>query len=279
MKISLYVDFSDIISAKQTIIDKLNHLIIVDPKHQMYKTQTLGHILQSLKTAGVDGLELIVPKILSDKNIQEINDIVKKYDLPILSIHQANNNLFDISISEMQRLCKIANIFNAQVVTLHSDTLGKNLFNNEFILELKKLQKKHQLVFGIENMPKGPFSLFKTYAYSVNEFSSTINNAGLSMTLDTAHLGQTGEDICEFYENNKEKIVNIHLSDYKKSWLNRILLLANKTHLPLNEGELPISKFLKTLKEENYQGLITMEINGNLDKLCQNAEIIKNAFK
>src|SRR3989344_7428542 len=260
MKISLYVDFSDIISAKQTIIDKLNHLIIVDPKHQMYKTQTLGHILQSLKTAGVDGLELIVPKILSDKNIQEINDIVKKYDLPILSIHQANNNLFDISISEMQRLCKIANIFNAQVVTLHSDTLGKNLFNNEFILELKKLQKKHQLVFGIENMPKGPISLFKTYAYSVNEFSSTINNAGLSMTLDTAHLGQTGEDICEFYENNKEKIVNIHLSDYKKSWLNRILLLANGTHLPLMEGELPIIEFLKILKKENYQGLITMEI-------------------
>lgn len=279
MKISLYIDFSDIISAKETLTDKLNHLIIADPKHKMYKMQSSKHILQSLKKAGVDGLELIVPKILTGKNIQEIKDIVRKNEMPVLGIHQSNNNLYNISLSEIQRLCKIANIFNAQVVTLHSDVLGRKLLNKEFILELKKLQKKYAIRFGIENMPKSPFSFLKTYSYSAREFSSVINDADLFVTLDTTHLAQTGGNICEFYKNNKEKIVNIHISNYQKSWLNKVLLLASKTHLPLMEGELPIKEFLKTLKKENYQGLITMEINADLNKLCRNAEIIKNAFK
>lgn len=278
MKISLYVDFSDIISAKETLVDKLNHLIIQDPKHQMYRSKPLDQILKSLKKSGVDGLELIVPKILTDKHIQEVKDIVRENEIPILSIHQSGNNLSSIPTSEIQRLCEIANNFSAKVITLHSDTLGNKLFNKNFILELKNLQAKHQIKFGIENMPKSPLTLSKTYTFNPNEFSSAINNADLNITLDTTHLGQVGGDICEFYLKNKNKILNIHLSDYRKSWLNKTLLLANDTHLPLTEGELEITKLLKSLKENNYQGLITMEINGDLNKLCRSAEIIKKAF-
>lgn len=279
MKISLYVCSTDLISAKETLVDRLNRFFIPDEKHRTYKTHSLDQILQSLKKAGVNGLELRVPNVLTDKNIQEIKNIVKKHELLVFSIHQSNNNINNIPLSEIQRLCKIANNFSADIVTLHSDALGKNLFDNKFIFELKKLQKKHKITFGIENMPKSPFSIFKTYTYHAGKFSSVINNTGLSMTFDITHLAQAGGNICEFYKNNKERIVNIHISDFKKSWLNQILLLANQTHLPLDQGELPMEKFLKTLKRENYQGLITMEINANLEVLCQNAQMIKNALK
>jgi sugar phosphate isomerase/epimerase len=278
MKISLYVNFSDIISAKKTLADELNRLVIPDPKHEMYRMYSLNHIFQSLRRSGLDGLELIVPKIMSAKDIQEIKNIIGKNRMPILSIHQANSDLYNISLSEIQRLCKIADGLAAKVVTLHSDTLGDKLFNKEFIFELEKLQKKYRIRFGIENMPKSPFSLSKTYSYNACEFSSAVNKTGLSITLDTTHLGQANSDICGFFKQNKEKIVNIHISDYKKSWLNRTLLLANQTHLPLHKGELDIKGFLKILKEENYQGLITMEINADLNTLCHDANTIKNAF-
>ena len=278
MKISLYVDFSDIRPAKKTLADKLNRLVIPDPKHKMYQTYSLSHILQSLKKSGLDGLELIAPKVMSDKDIREIKNIIKKNQTPILSIHQANSDFYNISLPEIQRLCKIADNFAAKVVTLHSDTLGNKLFNKYFISELKKLQERYRIRFGIENMPKSPFSISKTYSYNACEFSSAVNKAGLSITFDTTHLGQVDSDICGFFKQNKEKIVNIHISDYRKSWHNIILLLANKTHLSLGKGELQITKFLKILKEENYQGLITMEINADLNTLCHDANTIKNAF-
>lgn len=278
MKICLYVHFFDLFPTKKTLVDRLNRLIDADPKHQMYETQSTDHILKSLKESGVDGLELLVPNLLTDKNILEIKKIIKKHQLPVFSIHQSNSSITNISLSEIQRLCEIANVFSAEVITLHSDTLGSSLFNKDFIIKLKKLQEKHKLRFGIENMPKSPASIFKTYSYDPKEFSSVVNNAGLFMTLDTTHLGQVNSDICSFYKENKEKIVDIHISDYKKSWLNRTLLLLNKTHLPLGKGELPITKFLNILKKENYQGIITMEINADLNGLCQNAAMIKKAL-
>jgi len=279
MKISLYVSSSDLISEKETATEKINRLIDNDEKHELFRTKSTNHILKTLKKAGVDGIELLATKSLTDTNIEKIKNLVKKHGLSVFSIHQSTDNFSFISLSQIEKLCKIAKRFSAKVIVLHSDTIGDNLFDLNFISKLKNLQKKYNLKFGIENMPKSPFSLLKTYTYNPEEFSLLINKAGLFMTLDTTHLGQVNGDICQFYKDNHKKIVNIHLSDYRNNWLNKIFLLANDTHLPLTKGELPITKFLKILKQKRYAGSITMEINGNLNNLCKSAEIIKKGLK
>lgn len=278
MKISLYIQVSDLIPAKKTLIEKMNNFFIKDPKHDMFRIQSTDYIFRSLKKAGVNGLELIFPPNPSDNTIKKIKEIIKKYNLSIFSIHQSNNNFYKIGISEIEKLCKIANDFSAKIIVLHVNALGKNIFNNNFVSDLKKLQEKYAVALGIENMPKSPLNFNETYTYKGDEFSSIINKTGLFITLDTTHLAQVNEDICDFYIKNKNKIINIHLSDYKKHWLNRNLLLANNTHLPLGKGELPMIKFLKILKRENYQGIITMEINSDIEGVCESAQFIKKAI-
>lgn len=278
MKISLYVQVSDLIQAKKTLIERMNNFFIKDPKHDMFRIQSIDYVFTSLKKAGVNGLELIFPLIPSDNTIKKIKEIIKKYNLRVFSIHQSNNSFYNIEISEIEKLCKIANVFSARIIVLHINALGKNIFNNNFVSDLKKLQEKYAVILSIENMPKSPFNFNKTYTYKGNEFSSIVNKTGLSMTLDTTHLAQVNEDICDFYIKNKNKITNIHLSDYKKHWLNKYLLLANNTHLPLGKGELPMIKFLKILKRENYQGIITMEINSDIEGICKSAQFIKEAI-
>lgn len=275
MKISLYTRISDLIKVEESFSDHINHLIFRDPKREIFKKMSFDLIFPSLKKSGVEGLELIAQASLPENKIQIVKKIVQKYDLNIFSIHQSNDTFLGIDLKEIERLCRIANAFSANVVVLHINAFEKNLSNKIFIDELKDLQKKYKVRFGIENVVKTPFTLDKKM-YKTQEFSKTLQSLGLNITFDTTHIGQTGEDINEFYLKNKNKIINIHISDYKKSWLNRILFLANDTHLPLGEGELPIIKFLKTLKEENYQGLITMEINGDLNTLCRNAKIIRD---
>lgn len=276
MKISLFVWVSQLLSTKKTLIQKLNNLIIPDPKHKMFATVPVDLILKSIQEAGANGLELIIPPVFTDMDFKNIKKIVDKHNLKVFSIHQSDDSAFGIELPEIERLCVIANKFQADTIVLHIDSLKQGIFEAKFIEELKRLQRKYKISFGIENMPKSPFTLAKTYTYIGGEFSLVLNKAGLTMTLDTTHLGQVDEDICNFYLENKDKIIDIHLSDYKTTWLNRKLLLANDTHLPLGKGELPINKFLDILKKENYQGIITMEINGDLDTLCQNAKMIKD---
>lgn len=275
MKISLYTRISDLIPTRESFPDYVNNLLFRDPKREMFKKLSLNSIFPSLKKSGVEGLELIAPADLSEKNIQIIKNLIQKYDLKIFSIHQSNDTFLAIDLKEIERLCRIANAFSAEVIVLHINTFKKDLFNKNFINDLKNLQKKYKIQFGIENVVKTPFTLDKKM-YKEKEFSQTLKSLDLNITFDTTHTGQAGENICEFYLKNKEKIVNIHLSDYKKSWLNTVLFLVSGTHLPLGAGELEINKFLKMLKEESYQGLITMEINGDLETLCQNARLIKS---
>lgn len=279
MKISVWINASDLVSIKKTLLERFIGTIMRDEKRHIYKTQTIASILKSLRASGVDGLELLIPLLTSDQNIKEIKSISKKYNMPVLSVHHSSDSFYNISLKEIVRLCAIANDLCARVVVLHINVLGNRLFDNNFIKELKELQKKYKITFGIENMPKTPFSFYKTYFSKGDDFSSVIKKADINITFDTTHLAQVGEDICKFYIKNKEGIVNIHLSNYRKHWLNTHLLLHHHTHLSLKEGELPILKFLKILKKENYQGLITMEINSDIEGLCESAKMIKKTLR
>jgi sugar phosphate isomerase/epimerase len=275
MRVALFVWTAQLLSTKKTLMQKINNLLVPDPKHKMFETVPVDLILKSIKEAGADGLELIIPPIFTDENLKDIKKIIGKHSLKIYNIHQSDDSAFSIDLAEIERLSAIANKFESNNVTLHISSLKEGIFDNKFIEELKQLQKKYNIKFGIENMPKSPFTL-KDYHYKMREFTSVVSKTGLSMTLDTTHVGQVNEDLCNFYTENKDIIINIHLSDYKKTWLNSKLLLGNDTHLPIGKGELPIINLLQLLKKENYQGVITMEINGDLETLCQNARLIKS---
>lgn len=272
MKLSVWVTVSDVVPARQTLFEKT--LDVFDKKHSIFRSFPHTYVFQSLKQAGVNGIELLIPLYASDKNIQNLKEILDKNAVPVFSIHQSLSKLHDITLAEIEKLCQIAKMFYATVIVLHAKTLGEKLFDSDFIDTLKKYQEKYNIAFGIENMEKSRFST-QPYTYNGKDLSSVIKKAGLNMTFDTTHLAQAGEEIIPFYLTNQERIVNIHLSDYKKTWLNIYVLPQIYTHLALGEGELPIEKFLKTLKHEKYKGIITMEINASLTKLCESAIIIK----
>lgn len=277
MNLSLYTRISDLIPVRETFSDRLNHFLFRDLKREMFKKHSLDFIFSSLKKAGIEGLELIALADLPENKISLIKNTVQKYGLQIFSLHQSTDTFLAITLQEIERLCRIANAFSASVIVLHINALAKNIHDKIFIEKLKFLQKRYKVKFGIENVAKTPFTLAKKM-YRSYDFSKILQSLDCNITFDTTHLGQAGDDICDFYLRNKEKIINIHVSDYKKSWLNKTLFLTNGTHLPLTIGELPIVEFLKILKGKNYPGVITMEINGNLSQLCESASLIKNTL-
>jgi sugar phosphate isomerase/epimerase len=274
MKVSAWVTVSDLIYIKKSKLEIINDTVFGEKT--IYKTHKASKIFTSLKNAGVDGIELLIPLYSSDKNISDVKQITRENNIPVLSIHQSLSSLTSISLSEITRLCQIANLFSAKVITLHAGALGGKLLDPYFVTTLKELQKKYKVAFGVENMPKSLFFFGKGFTYRDKEFTFLLKDLNLSITFDTTHLAQVGGDIIDFYLNSKDQIVNIHLSDYKTDWVNKKLLLYKGTHLPLLKGELDIKKFLSILKKNYYSGLITMEINGTLEELCESARTIKS---
>lgn len=276
MKLSAWVSVSDLLPEKKTgfggfIFDRFI-------KQRIFNKNNPRDILLALKKSGLQGIELLVCPNVEDKDLIKIQSILKELYMDVFSVHQSISTLFNISITEITNLFEIANKLSVKVVVLHINVIGDQIFDQKYISSLKLLEKQYKIKIAIENSPISFLSLFKTYSWKEKEFVSLMKKTGFSITLDTTHLAQTGKDIISFYKNNKDKIINIHLSDYKKSLLNKYLLLAHDTHLPLEKGELPIKDFLQTLAKNQYNGLITMEIDGNLEELYQSAKLIKSIF-
>lgn len=276
MKLSAWVSVSDLLPEKKTGFDTFIFARFI--KQSIFNKNNPQDILLTLKKSGVEGIELLACPNVEDKDIQKVQKILKEVDADIFSVHQSISTLFNISILEVTKLFEIANKLLAKVVVLHINVIGDRIFDEGYVENLKALEKQYNIKIAIENSPISYLTIFKTYSWREKEFSELMEKAGLNITFDTTHLAQTGKDIIDFYRHNKTRIINIHLSDYKKNFLNTHLLLANDTHLPLNKGKLPLKEFLQTLKANSYSGLITMEINGNLEDLCQSARIIKSIF-
>lgn len=276
MKLSAWVSITDLLPEKKNGFGEFIFDRFI--KQKLFSKYNQKEVLLSLKNSGVSGIELLASSNDSDKDIEEVQKMLSDLDLAVFSVHQSISTIFNITIQEIEGLFQIAHKLKAEAIVLHINVIGNQIFDNDYVHDLKDLEHKYKIKIGVENSPISPLSFLKPYNWDGKTFSTLMKDKGFNITFDTTHLAQTGKDIINFYKKNKDRIINIHLSDYKKSFLNKYLLLSNNTHLPIGEGTLSIRQFLNILKETHYNGIITMEISGNLEDLLRSARIIKNTI-
>lgn len=270
MKISAALLFTDVLPNRRRFLNKI-------VKSKLFDNFPHNKVFSVLKTAGLEGIELLVPKIVTTEEILTAKKVLDASNIKVLSVHQALRFLTKTSLTEIKQLFEIAKILNAKVIVLHMNTVGGQIFDKNYISILHTLEAKYDIKIGFENREKYFGSYLNGYGWDEKKFPALMKVANFNMTLDTCHLGQSGGDIINFFKNNKEQIVNIHLSDYKVHYLNNSLRPLRYKHLPLGHGSLPIKGFLSTLKKEKYKGLLTLEISSSLENFLESVKIVKDA--
>ena len=273
MKTSAGLFLTDILPKKRGLINRII-------KNKIFRNDIpVGKVFENLKKSGVDGIELFLPyyKKVTYEDIIDVKSVLAHNNMPVLSIHQSLRFFTKTKLAEITQLFSFADMLHAKVIVLHMSTAGRQVFNNEYITTLHSLQKKYDIKVGFENREKFIGSLLSNYGWREDKFSQLMKKDNFHITLDTTHLATTGGDIIDFFKKNKDRIINIHLSDYKPNIFNSTLRPFRYKHLPFGKGSLPIEKFLKILHQENYQGLVTMEIHTDLDGMCECARIIENS--
>jgi sugar phosphate isomerase/epimerase len=270
MKTSILLFLTDILPSKKRFFNKI-------VKNKMFDDSSAVKIFDQLKSSGVDGIEILLPSFVTIDDIQEVKKLVDANNIKILSVHQALRFLTITRLKEVKDLLEIARIFSAKVVVLHMNSAGKQIFDKKYLAAIHAMQEEYGIKIGFENREKYLGSMLNGYGWDEKKFGNLMRKEDLNITFDVCHMGQAGGDIINFFKNNKERIVNIHISDYRSHALNSSLRPIRYKHLPLGKGSLPIQAFLETLKKENYQGLLTLEINADFDELISSAKIITNA--
>ena len=271
MKLSILLFLTDILPLRRRFLNKI-------VKNKLFNNFTTKDIFNNLNKHKIDGIEVLLPSFVKNDDLLDVKKVVKNHGLKILSVHQALRFMTKTRINEIQKLFEAAKTLEAKVVVLHMNSAGSQLFDDEYVNEIKRLQKIYEIKIGFENREKYLGSALNGYGWDEVKFSKLIKEKDLYMTYDVCHMGQAGGDIVRFFKNNKDRIVNIHLSDYKKHYLNSSLRPIRFKHLPLGKGNLPIVELIKVIKNEKYSGLLTLETNTDLEELIESANLITNSI-
>jgi sugar phosphate isomerase/epimerase len=112
---------------------------------------------------------------------------------------------------------------------------------------LAQLEEAEGVRIGVENMPAKRFLGLRADIHALNKPEVLAKMPHL--TLDTTHLGTWGLDPLVIYEQWKDRVVHVHLSNFN-----------GREHQLLEDGDLPLDIFLQRLALEGYQGAVSVEL-------------------
>jgi sugar phosphate isomerase/epimerase len=266
MKISAWIFATDLLPNKRSLIEKLGN------KGNLFTNAKPKEVFEKLKSSGVNGIELLLLTNFSDADFQYLKKIFNENNVIVNSIHQPLRLVTKTDIKEIEMLFYFAKKFSAKLIVLHLQNAKEQIFNKKYLEMLHKLENDYAIKVTFENTQKFAQIFNKNRYWEGKKFAEVVRNSGFSITLDTTHMADAGGNIIEFFKQNKDIIIEVQLSDYKAKWP------KPRLHLQPGKGTLPMEEFLKVLKQNKYDGFITMEIKTGLEGLCESAQFIRQGL-
>ena len=221
----------------------------------------LYRFFEVAKKSGFKGIELIIDDSYDNQDAKYIKKLERKFGLKIISVHSAMEFVSSWGDwkNRLEKSIKLAKELKAKYIIVHSWDYSDPKYVSWLIKNQKtvsNLAKPVKVV--IENATcrydqKTKEQINPAYHFDVMKQFESIN-------LDTSHIATAEMDLLEYYSRVKDKINHIHFSDSdmsidpEKPW--RVM----DCHFVPGKGKLPLKKFLKQLKADNYKGPISLEL-------------------
>jgi sugar phosphate isomerase/epimerase len=223
----------------------------------LYYKKGYKDILDIIGSTTCKNIELCLNQAFMDVDISELEKEVSKRNLNILSIHTPLEFIaFERKESEyywINKSIEISKTFGSRIVVSHM------VYGEYFDDKIEGLDELHRqnmidysetkdIIVTTENLPyinKG------TFLGKFDQLFKFINDNNIYLTFDTTHCAFNGVSILETFKEFKKFIKNIHLSDFDNGI----------EHKVLGEGSLPLKDFIVQLKKENYEGIVTIELD------------------
>ncbi len=216
----------------------------------------LEYLFKGLQNTGIDGIELVIG-FKSRWSSKKVRYLSQKYDLPIRSIHQPMWSGTGWLLDE--GFLDLAKEFGTKRVVFHplSGPSFQDKRMQEYLKRLSTLQQEKGVEICLENLPEAykPNILNRVFSIAketrdVEALFDVTEKFGLKMTLDIDHLKLPAPHKEPWFQKILPRVGDIHLSSFAKG----------RDHLPLFMGDFQAKEFLQALKENNYQGLLTLEL-------------------
>lgn len=230
----------------------------------------LQWIMGMVADAGFDGVELALGIEAVWRERATVRKLAEARGLQVLSVHPP---LFPLpgwrSFSETVKLIDYAVEVGASIVVQHTPRT-EDLDSADGIAWRRAIDEARS-----HGMNRGVLLALENRAIFTNEdrqhalsdpemLQQFAEKHDFPLTLDTSHAASWPHDVIEVYELFRDRLVNLHLSDFRKlpAWLDRPALHTYiKHHQLLGAGDLSLRELMACVEADGYAGLVTMELS------------------
>ena len=202
----------------------------------------LNRIFEFAKEGGYDGIEIGVDKNNFDtQNAEYIKKLSQQYKLPIVALHAPVNG----TEKSVEHVVEMAVYLKCRVVVITPPKILDFKLTRWLKREVPYLRKKKKIQIVLTNTGGKTFLGFLP-ARALNNVTDLKKFGMIALDCTATHSKKT--DLIRFYEHLKKLIVHVHFSNVRR----------HKEYSLPNEGILPLESLLKKLKDNNYDGAISI---------------------
>ena len=212
----------------------------------------------------------MVTKREETQSTEYLAELVDLYDLPVRSIHApfllASRKVWGDPHSKIDRSVAMARALKAKVVVVHLPYLWQWGYARWAHHSLNAYSRNSGVVVAVENAML--VNLYRPLNFSLFNSLREMKHFD-NLVFDTSHFAIAGVNILQAWQELKERVCHIHLS-------NNYLKGFDDHALPF-EGRLSLDRFLGQLRRDNFGGQVALELGpGPLEARLGEERILHN---
>ena len=225
--------------------------------------------LKDIGNLGYKGFEIFDGNLMqfADKK-EEFKKLIEKNNLEFIGVYSGANFIYpgilDEELYKIREVVKLASELGGTYLVLGGGAIRSGgVLESDYKALGNGLDKAAEIAedYGMTAVYHPHLG---TSCESPEQLDKVMANSSIKLCPDTAHLEAGGADPITVIEKYIERIEYIHFKDLKDG-----------EFVPLGEGTQDFAKMLKILKDANYEGWITIELDSHEDPK-KGAEITKN---
>lgn len=155
-------------------------------------------------------------------------------------------------IGKIYRAIELAERVGAGLVVIHPPYRWQARYRRWIDESLPELSAHTGVLVGVENMFPVRLRGERGFTFHAKQTLEDLERFP-HVVLDTSHAAVAGLDLVDAFRRLRGRLVHVHLSNNAgKGW---------DSHLPVDEGVLPIHEFLECLSTEGFEGTVSLELD------------------
>lgn len=206
---------------------------------------SLDRIFEVAKLAGFEGIDLKVESGNFDSyDAPYLKTLMERHQIKVFSIEAPDR----YTENDVEKLVELAKKLETRVIVVSAPSLLSFSLTNWLKKEVPKIRRKENISIALENAKDETYlGVIPKHAMNNIYEMKKFKHASIDLSL----LFERGSDIINTYNNLKDFLVHIHISNARRG----------KLYSDLKDGNLPIESLLSKLQTSDYLGGLSIKIS------------------